>query len=109
MLKQSFHISRSDPINAINAIVSLSEVQPATGKNYKDLNLFHYGKKSAGCILFRSKEDEEAFYANLKDFDPEEDNIYIMFTEYEYSIFSADNTRVFNPKTDLAGPNWEWE
>jgi len=89
--------------------VSLTEVQPATGKNYKDLNLFHYGKKSAGCILFMSREEEKAFYANFEDFDPEEDNIYIMFTEDKSFVSHADNTRVFNPKTDLAGPNYNWE
>jgi len=88
--------------------VSLTVVQPATGKNYKDLDAFHYGEKSGGCVLFMSREDEKAFYSNFKDFDPEEDNIYIMFTDFQYEIAPADNTRVFNPKTDLAGPCDQW-
>jgi RHS repeat-associated protein len=91
--------------------VSLTVVQPATGKNYKVLDAFHYGKESGGCVLFMSREDEKAFYSNFKDFDPEEDNIYIMFTEYStpFQYAPADNTgRYFNPKTNLAGPCDEW-
>ncbi len=98
--------------NEIGTKISLTVTQSASGKNYKTLCLFHFGEKSAGCVLFMSREDEKAFYANFKDFDPKEDNIYIMFTEdntLQSLLSPTDNTRVFNPKTDLAGPNYYWE
>jgi len=65
------------------------------GKDFKDRNLFHFGSKSKGCILFMSPEDEDIFYAIFEDYDEEEDNIYIMFTEdntLQSLVSPADHT-----------------